>query len=244
MCYCKKCCAAAIKSSNTNKSNTTHKRCAGCHQWLPHECFYKCQANPDNLSTYCKECARNEKYKKLYKITTEDYNILLKKQNGKCKICQTNNGAYRLSVDHCHLTGKIRGILCQNCNHGLGFFKDETYFLTNAIKYLNRQLNIEPNQKNEDNSIKPCHNKRKSWYYKHTYGITLREYTDLLKSQGNCCAICKTNKSKKRELSVDHDHKTGVIRGVLCNNCNAGLGKFKDSIDFLANAILYLENNK
>jgi len=57
------------------------------------------------------------------------------------------------------------------------------------------------------------------------YGLTLHDYYSLLKKQNMCCAICgKHQKDFNRLLSVDHDHKTGEIRGLLCSNCNSGLG--------------------
>jgi DNA-directed RNA polymerase subunit RPC12/RpoP len=54
-----------------------------------------------------------------------------------------------------------------------------------------------------------------------TYGITEAEYEGLLESQGGCCAICsKTPDAEGQRLAVDHDHKTGIIRGILCRYCN------------------------
>jgi len=74
------------------------------------------------------------------------------------------------------------------------------------------------------------------------FNITLEEYNKLLESQNYSCSICKRHMSTfKKNLGVDHCHKTGVIRGILCNNCNNGLGNFKDNIDFLKEAITYLD---
>jgi len=73
-----------------------------------------------------------------YGMTLEKYNQMLENQQGKCAICGggREKQKYSFSVDHCHATGKIRGILCSNCNAGLGFFKDNPQSLTNAITYL------------------------------------------------------------------------------------------------------------
>lgn len=83
---------------------------------------------------------------------------------------------------------------------------------------------------------------------KRLYGITLSEYYLLLKKQGEGCAICGTDKpysinykGKKKFFAIDHDHKTGKTRGILCHDCNRGLGSFVDSIDNLKKAIVYLE---
>ena len=71
------------------------------------------------------------------------------------------------------------------------------------------------------------------------YGITLEEYDAMLSSQKNICLICGTYISG-RNAHLDHCHKTHKLRGFLCNNCNAGLGMFKDSKLLLTSAIAYL----
>lgn len=69
-------------------------------------------------------------------------------------------------------------------------------------------------------------------------------YDKLFIAQKGKCAICKEHQSKiKKKLCVDHDHSTGKIRGLLCGKCNTGLGFFKDRIENLSGAILYLKLN-
>jgi len=73
------------------------------------------------------------------------------------------------------------------------------------------------------------------------YGITLAQYNELLQKQNACCAICARPSDKmKKRLGVDHNHETGKIRGLLCFDCNYGLGYFKDNSSFLSRAISYL----
>ncbi len=71
-------------------------------------------------------------------------------------------------------------------------------------------------------------------------GITEDRYRELLTLQGGVCAICKGDPNGKGRLAIDHDHKTGEARGLLCSNCNPGLGFFKDDPLLLAQAIRYL----
>ena len=66
-----------------------------------------------------------------------EYEQLHTLQNGKCKICDSPSLKRKLAVDHCHDTGNIRGLLCENCNRGLGVFNDNVSTLTKAIQYLN-----------------------------------------------------------------------------------------------------------
>ena len=76
---------------------------------------------------------RGFKLKQKYGITLDDFNFLLAKQNGFCAICKINKATH---VDHCHTTKKVRGILCNNCNTGIGMLKENLKFLSNAITYL------------------------------------------------------------------------------------------------------------
>ena len=77
-------------------------------------------------------------------------------------------------------------------------------------------------------------------HLKKLYGITLEEFKALLKKQKGVCAICKEKCTRKSRLSVDHDHKTKRVRGLLCDHCNNGIGRFKDNVKILERAIIYL----
>jgi Recombination endonuclease VII len=76
---------------------------------------------------------------------------------------------------------------------------------------------------------------------KHRYNLSYEKYLQIYNEQNGCCAICKTPKKLggKKGLLIDHNHKTMEIRGLLCTNCNNGIGKFKDSIELMKNAIDY-----
>ena len=74
------------------------------------------------------------------------------------------------------------------------------------------------------------------------YGISLADYDEMLEAQDNGCAICgKMPEENGQRLSVDHDHETGQVRGLLCRHCNSGLGYFMHGPERLRNAIAYLE---
>ena len=88
----------------------------------------------------------------------------------------------------------------------------------------------------------------KDLYLKRTYGITLENYNELLIAQDCKCAIC----SKELDFEawgadspvVDHCHTQGHVRGILCNECNRGLGYFRDNVNALAKAISYLTKDE
>lgn len=74
------------------------------------------------------------------------------------------------------------------------------------------------------------------------YGITLNTYRNMLKEQDGLCSICGTEADKvlNKKLYVDHDHDTSVVRGLLCSNCNTGIGLLKDSSECVTKAAEYL----
>jgi hypothetical protein len=137
-----------LKEKECNKCNCVKKL---------DEYYFKVnkKTNTKYYQSFCKKCQSRYNYKqdkdlklkKAYGISLDEYNELLSKQNGKCAICGVdNNGKYRnksraLAVDHCHTTGKIRGLLCSDCNTGIGLLKDNVNFLQYAIKYLNKTKN-------------------------------------------------------------------------------------------------------
>ena len=76
---------------------------------------------------------------------------------------------------------------------------------------------------------------------KREYGISLQEYDRLCELQNNVCAICLKRKGEEM-LIVDHNHKTGKVRGLLCSDCNKGLGFFRDNSELLEKARVYLRS--
>jgi Recombination endonuclease VII len=81
---------------------------------------------------------------------------------------------------------------------------------------------------------------RRSVWLKHRYGITQAQYLQRLDAQGGVCAICSEACATGRNLAVDHDHATGVIRGLLCQACNTAIGKLRDSPSLIHKAAAYL----
>lgn len=87
---------------------------------------------------------RNLNLKRNYNFSLDEYNDMLEKQNGRCLGCNsfyTESARERLHVDHCHLTGKIRGLLCHHCNTALGLVKDNIDTLSRLISYLKTNSN-------------------------------------------------------------------------------------------------------
>jgi hypothetical protein len=80
---------------------------------------------------------------------------------------------------------------------------------------------------------------------KRNYGITLQEHQEMYKNQNGVCAICKgEGDGKWKKLCVDHDHKTGKVRQLLCRNCNMVLGQVGDNANLLEEMIKYLQKHQ
>ena len=139
------------------KGNTeTHKRCPICGVLKERSEFHKWKSRKDGLAAYCKECfnqknrdwqkenpdklptldkKRAYSRKKFFGISREDYAQMLVDQDNSCDICKNEIG-WEAAVDHCHTSGKIRGLLCRSCNLGLGAFKDNIETIRKAIEYV------------------------------------------------------------------------------------------------------------
>jgi hypothetical protein len=94
------------------------------------------EANRDK----CAQAARARHLQKEYGLTFAEYNAMVEKQDGLCAICggPPMNKHGKLYVDHCHNTGKVRALLCDQCNHGLGNFRDDIELVAAALEYLKR----------------------------------------------------------------------------------------------------------
>lgn len=121
--------------------NSDFKICSKCFIEKPRSEFYS------NKTRRCKICftekTRANRYIREYGITQEDYNLILEKQQFKCAICDTPSNDIlksgipkNFAVDHDHESGRVRGLLCSNCNRGIGLLKDDCDLLHRAIEYL------------------------------------------------------------------------------------------------------------
>jgi len=133
--------------------------CKSCGQNKSPQYFHKDTSSKRGHTYYCKECANsrsrawtaankhsvsyrqkkhNAYYKHMYGISLDERIALLNSQGSKCAICRCplDHTGGNTHTDHCHTTGKVRGILCTNCNRGLGHFQENQEFLMQAVKYL------------------------------------------------------------------------------------------------------------
>lgn len=122
--------------------------------------------------------------------------------------------------------------VCNSCNRPA---REDGYCLTHSPE---RQRQARANNKE----------RFKGYSLRRDYGISIEDYQELFEKQGGVCAICgrpdgdeKGNNNGSKSLAVDHDHETGVVRGLLCSMCNKGIGSLMDSRALLRKAIEYLD---
>ncbi len=149
-----------IRTKEEIEYDYTLKLCSHCKEYKPRNQFYSSNKYSDGKYFRCKKCdkklreeyrnrrkeerkpiQRNQNLKAKYNIDTEEYNKILIRQNNSCAICgidikDLTGFIKHLAVDHNHITGEVRGLLCNHCNRGLGFFKDDYSLLLKASKYL------------------------------------------------------------------------------------------------------------
>ncbi|MDX3644289.1 endonuclease VII domain-containing protein [Streptomyces sp. MB09-02B] len=114
-----------------------HKLCRTCGEIKPHDEWHRNATASDGLSTRCKACravqSRQGHLKREYGITEAERDELIASQGGVCCICLAALPAH---VDHCHETGRVRGVLCFSCNAALGQFKDRPDVMRRAATYV------------------------------------------------------------------------------------------------------------
>jgi hypothetical protein len=120
------------------------KICAKCGEEKTVDNFKSSGYTKDRLKQFCKRCGKDLELRQKYNLSINEYELLLKKQKGLCACCKSNkpntpkssNGYF--VVDHCHKTNQIRGLLCFNCNTGIGKLGDESKKVLEAYEYLRR----------------------------------------------------------------------------------------------------------
>ncbi len=104
-----------------------------------------------------------------------------------------------------------------------------------------RQKNNIRNKRYRENNLEKLRQYHRNNHLSKSYNITQEVYIGLVKKQKNRCSICKEIQVKN-QFHVDHNHKTGKVRGLLCGKCNRGIGMLREDIRILENAIAYLQS--
>lgn len=224
------------------------KYCAHCAEIKPIRDFGRNRADPSGRTTYCKPChnkvmaaikakkhgsVRGYHFERRYGMTEAEVEEAVERQGGFCLICLHRRA---LHVDHDHASGGVRGLLCFRCNGGLGQFKDDAQVLRSAVDFLEGRLVEMFQPEPRTRARRGERRSRRHYRLMKRYGIGERDVERLIARQGGLCPICR----KAAPVAVDHDHVTRAVRGVLCGDCNTGMGQLRDDPWVLRRAIEYL----
>ncbi|MET7331895.1 endonuclease VII domain-containing protein [Nonomuraea sp. NPDC005650] len=225
------------------------KYCPRCAEIKPVADFGKNRSHKDGLTDYCKPChnrvtrenriehhgsTRNYHLKRRYGITEDDFERMLARQGGLCAVCRAVPGTF---VDHSHATGQVRGILCFNCNNGLGHFGDNLVLLELAALYLDGEI-LWPEfvalpRPRASDEVAPT----RSYHLTRRYQVRHEDVERMISAQHGLCVVCWDRPPEH----VDHCHRTGDVRYALCLPCNTGIGQFRDDPGVVWRALSYVE---
>ena len=208
-----------------------------------------------------RERLKNQSLISRYGLTLAERDRMKLEQEGSCAICRQEK---KLFIDHDHDTNQVRRLLCPGCNSGLGYFEENTGLMLSAVEYLNsprlepQDIPALPDEQIfarfdiphwEAQSRDKKFRSQKNQNLRQQYGITIDQYEWLLSERNGVCWICLRPEERKRiqkaqyldSLYVDHNHQSGIIRGLLCGKCNTGIGAFEDDPERIIKAAEYLE---
>lgn len=268
--YCRDCFARRNSASYRKKQSSLGKQtkdfrrrrsdpagtkyCPRCETVKALEFFGGNRSKKSGSSAYCKPCwnvitrehrerrhgsSRNYLLKLRYGVTEQEVGEMVARQGGVCVICLR---AVAKHVDHDHVSGAVRHILCFRCNGALGQFEDDPQRMLLAADYLELRGSQARMLRNEFGEpvlrsrtrVELRGLNRVAWgtlggtsragHLHHRYGITEADADWLLGRQVGLCGVC----SDRPGEHIDHDHKTGAVRGIACTGCNSGMGQFGD----------------
>lgn len=207
------------------------KKCQKCGEFKPISDFWRMPENKHGYSVFCKECYR-------------DAPVGMK----RCRCCkeQKPESDFNKVLDERHPDGFRQK--CKSCRNTVRRRRrGEVREKVNSRK-MELWHQLTDDQKRE--SYQKRSHKVFVWKLSAKFGITLEQYEGMVSRQGNKCAICGVHASEasrsnpNKRLHIDHCHKTGRVRGLLCNACNVGLGSFRDSQEVMNKAISYLSSQR
>ena len=216
------------------------KPCTLCGLVKPLDDYHRRVASPDGRCNWCKSCALKEKasLREFFKSRSDEEIEAAAAARGPkaCRKCKVVKGPDLFPRDRGRRDG--RSTMCLTCAA-----ETTAYYRNVADPEAYRARRAAEFGRNRETYRR--HNLKKK------FGITLEQYNEMLAAQGGVCAICGEPESqvfKKTgrlyDMPVDHDHSTGNVRSLLCNNCNHGLGHFKDSPELLRRAARYIQKHK
>lgn len=226
------------------KGDIKGKYCQTCNR---HESEFNSWDSGSNGALKCQKCGNEYRRKRR-----------LQKQKLTCCRCKKEKSKIdfiKLSIKYtkiCKTCYKKAREQYENIKYSsmgtLGNMAKDGYYLCNICNNIKPKKAFKKRKRNKSGVTSACkgclktrHREKK---LKYTYGLSIDDFNKLYEYQGGKCAICKINLEKgTNDCSVDHNHESGNVRGLLCNRCNRAIGMLKDSKVVLYSAIRYLTSS-
>lgn len=209
------------------------KTCRRCQKQKPLTDFYRDSKRPDSLMASCKTCV--DEKKNTWKVANQERTVEYHRRSYQRNLEVIKERNQRRRAERLETT--------KRCNRCLRF-KPYVEFSGDKTSPDGRTYACKPCRKEIKAQATPSlHGRRNEALRK--YGITHDDYERMLAEQSGCCAVCKsTDPGGKPHFAVDHDHRTGKNRALLCTHCNAALGQVDDSPELLEALAAYLRRHQ
>lgn len=205
------------------------KICNKCTETKELDQFGTDGRNKDGKQGICNQCKdAAKKAKREERVANKDYKTLSEKTCNKCGVLKPVSDFYK---DRAMNDG--HSSICKTCKTATVY----KWRKENKPKY--NALAAKWRDKNPD--------KQHATDIKRIYGLSIERYNEMLTEQGCKCKICSKPHDpslKRGRLYVDHCHKSGEVRGLICGACNSAIGLFNDDVDLIARAIAYVKKHK
>lgn len=221
------------------------KPCHTCRRSLPVDAFHKQASTVSGLASNCKECVAAA-FRKKYVPTPRTTAILVVDGRKPCSTCRRLLPVSEFGRDSNTSTGLSYS--CRSCSNSKVRSRRNKEKALDPEAYLARERALAQEWRaSAPPELRKSRGRKRLFTMR---GVTAEWYDDKLAEQGGVCAICKQPESKLssggglKMLAIDHDHATGRARGLVCQQCNIGIGALRDSPTLLRKAALYLVERK
>jgi len=192
-------------------ARTGPRRCPSCEQMLARDLFSNDRSRTDGLARYCKACARSKAGQRRARLARRRPQDIVIPEIKRCNDCGLTKDAEEFWSDKTQPDGL--SARCASCRRA---------YHRHWYERIGRSRRLPVARLDR-------------------YKLTADDIARMLRGQGDCCAICRRGFTDPRSYVIDHDHATGVVRGLLCPSCNVGIGALQDAPNILKAAIMYLK---
>jgi hypothetical protein len=215
--------------------------CTGCERELSITCFRTDSSKPRGRSTRCKECSRDAAQERMKRNERYRQEAISQGHTKACRSCEIDQPISNFNPSATNTGGSsYECLVCFKERHARWRKTNEDHVRQKSREQMRRMRKAMPKEKRSKYL--------RRWRLKRKYGLTEAAYDVIMAAQNASCAICLVKfepvKRGWRAPVVDHDHRTGAVRAILCLGCNTGLGYFNENAETMRKAAEYIDCHK